>query len=480
MKENAAEPSNRDELRVVSHLTVQERAVSGKAARKKCPRSAHALWEPADDRPDPITLLEAQAVGRIPELLPVRYGRMLVSPFAFYRGSAAIMASDLATMPNTGLYVQLCGDAHLSNFGGFASPEREMILDVNDFDETLPGPWEWDLKRLAASIEVAGRERGFDAKVLHKLVLGAVGEYHRSMDEFSALNNLDLWYLHTNLTEMQARWGKEAKARSMRALNADFAHSHHKDNQRAYEKLTQVVNGQVRIAPHPPLIIPIEDLELGAEQDEIEEAMRGYLLSYRATLRGDRRRLLESYRYAHTARKVVGVGSVGTRSWIVLLLGRDDADPIFLQVKEAQASVLEPYLGKSVHETHGRRVVEGQWLMQASSDIFLGWERVRASVFGEGGDYYVRQLWDWKISLNIETMSPYEIMAYGKMCAWTLARAHARSGDRVAISAYLGKSDSIDRALAEFAVAYADQNDRDYQALAAAVESGRIVAESGI
>ena len=477
---NEQDESAQPRPKAIKHLTVKQRTEVGKAVRATCPRSSFAAWEPAADRPDPVALLKAQAAERIPELAPIRYGRMLASPFAFYRGAAAIMASDLSTLPNTGLNVQLCGDAHLSNFGGFASPERALVLDINDFDETLPGPWEWDLKRLVASIEIAGREEGFSAKELRKLVLGCAGEYRRSMQEFAALDNLKLWYLHIDLAWMHERWGKTVKAKAEKKLDADITNAHHKDNQRALEKLTQVVDGQVRIVPHPPLIIPIEDLVQGAEREAIETAIQGALRSYRATLRGDRRRLLESYQYTHLARKVVGVGSVGTRNWIALLQGRDDTDALFLQVKEAKASVLEPYLGKSQYQTHGRRVVEGQWLMQASSDIFLGWDQVPAGELNPGGEYYVRQLWDWKISLDIEAMTPDELMIYGKMCAWTLARAHARSGDRIAISAYLGNSDKTDNALAEFAVAYADQNDRDYRALAAAAESGLIAAETGV
>lgn len=460
--------------RVVAHMTVQERVEQGNAARTACPHSTHAAWNAQDDRPDPVELLEAQATTRIPELVPIRYQRMLVSPFAFYRGAAAIMARDLSTVPNSGLNVQLCGDAHLSNFGGFASPERELVLDVNDFDETLPGPWEWDVKRLAASVEIAGRERGFDAKTNHDLVLGSVGEYRRSMGEFAALGYLDLWYLHMDEAGMQARWGKTVKHKVMKALDADLAHAQHKDNQRALEKLTRRVDGQLRIAPSPPLIIPIEDLVPAGEIDRVVGMVRQSIRNYRASLRGDHRRLLESYEYVHLARKVVGVGSVGTRAWVLLLLGRDETDPLILQVKEAQESVLEPYLGKSVYTNHGRRVVEGQWLMQSTSDIFLGWDHVIDGLDGHSHDFYVRQLWDWKTSIDVEAMGPDEMMVYGKMCAWTLARAHARSGDGIAIDAYLGEDDRLDNAVAEFASAYADQNERDYHALAAAAESGRI------
>jgi uncharacterized protein (DUF2252 family) len=459
------------------HLTVEQRAKQGKAARKICPRSVHAVWKPAADRADPIALLEAQAAGRVPELVPIRYQRMLVSPFAFYRGAAVIMASDLSTMSNTGLIVQLCGDAHLSNFGGFASPERDLILDVNDFDETLPGPWEWDVKRLLASVEIAGREVGIGPNDLRKIVLATAGEYHRSMKEFAAKGNLEMWYLHLDLAGLKKRLGKKAKLKAVKAIEADLAHASHKDNHRALEKLTRQVNGQARIAPNPPLIVPMEDLAADMEREVIVRTLREFFRNYRMSLRGDHRHLFDDYRFTHLARKVVGVGSVGMRAWIVLMLGRDDTDPLFLQVKEAQASVLEPYLGKSVYGNGGRRVVEGQWLMQSSSDIFLGWDRIEGAD-GIQRDYYVRQLWDWKVSADIETMDPDELTAYGRMCAWTLARAHARSGDEVAISAYLGKNDHVDRALAEFAVAYADQNKRDYQALVVAVKSGRVKAEA--
>ncbi len=379
----------------------------------------------------PVALLEAQALTRIPELVPIRYGRMLVSPFAFYRGAAVIMASDLASMPHTGLQVQLCGDAHLSNFGGFASPERELILDINDFDETLPGPWEWDVKRLAASVEIAARERGFDVETRQNLVHGTVDEYCQAMHEFAALDNLDMWYLHLDPAQVHARWGKVTTADTMKDLDADFAHALKRDNIRAFKKLTRRVDGQLRIAAHPPLIVPIEDL---VSDDRIRTSPRKdtrmLIRSYRATLQPDRRRLLESYQYVHMARKVVGVGSVGTRTWVLLMLGRDDKDPLFLQVKEAEASVLEPYLGQSKFANHGQRVVEGQWLMQAASDIFLGWEHVPAGLDGKAHDFYIRQLWDWKVSPNIAVMPADELLVYGKMCGWTLARAHARSGDR--------------------------------------------------
>jgi len=466
--------------RPVHHYTLAERVALGKAARLKTPRSEHAAWDPPANRPNPIDLLEAQAATRVPELVPIRYGRMLASPFAFYRGAAAIMAADLASMPETGLHVQLCGDAHLSNFGGFASPERELILDINDFDETLPGPWEWDLKRLAASVEIAGRERNFDNKTRRGLVFETVGEYQQAMLEFASLGNLSMWYLHLDPAGMQARWGASVKPKAMKILEADFAQAYHRDNLRAFEKLTTRVNGKLQIVAHPPLVVPIEDLLPDSEKDKFEQTMRGFISNYRASLQPDRRRLIENFQFAHIARKVVGVGSVGSRAWIVLLLGRDDRDPLFLQAKEAQTSVLEPYLPKSVYSEQGKRVVEGQRLMQAASDIFLGWERVSDGLDGQSHDFYLRQLWDWKISADIEIMSPAEMLVYVKMCAWTLARAHARSGDRIAIAAYLGNNDEFEKALVEFADLYADQNERDYQVLVEAVKGGQIKAQTGI
>ena len=471
---------SQNSARIVAHLTVAERAALGKAARQECPRESHAGWNPPQDRPDPVALLEEQALTRVADLVPIRYGRMLVSPFAFYRGAAVIMASDLATLPNSGLQVQLCGDAHLSNFGGFASPERELILDINDFDETLPGPWEWDVKRLAASIEIACRERGFDDKTRQNLVLGAVGEYRKAMPKFAALGNLDMWYLHLDPKTIRKRWKLKKNDKAMKGLDANLAHAHNRDNVRAFEKLTHLVDGQRRITAHPPLIVPVEDLVSGPEHDHIDEILRQLIRRYRATLEPDRRQLLERYNYVHLARKVVGVGSVGTRAWIILMIGRDDGDPLFLQAKEAEASVLERHLSSSKFANHGQRVVHGQRMMQAASDIFLGWERVPVGTDGRAHDYYLRQLWDWKISLNIEIMTPEEIMIYGKICGWTLARAHARSGDSVAIAAYLGTNEAFEKSLVEFAAAYADQNERDFQALTEAAQSGRITVLSGI
>ena len=477
----AAEQMPEAGAKVTPHLTVQERVELGKEARAHCPRSSHVAWDPPSDRPDPIDLLEAQAATRIPELVPIRYGRMLASPFAFYRGAAAIMACDLAATPTSGLHVQVCGDAHLSNFGGFASPEREMVFDISDFDESLPGPWEWDVKRLAASVEIVGRERGFNAKQRRSTVLAAVGEYRRAMREFAAMHNLDVWYTLLDDARIRARWGMTAKPKEVKKIEADFAQAQLRDNVRVLEKLIHRVEGQLRIVSHPPLIVPFEELypEL-ADRAQAEDFVRDYVQAYRKTLSDDRRHLVEHFRYMHMARKVVGVGSVGTRAWIVLLLGCDDEDPLFLQFKEAQASVLEPYAGKSKFADHGKRVVEGQRLMQAASDIFLGWENVPRGLDGKSRDYYARQLWDWKLSADVEKMPPNELVIYGEMCGWTLARAHARSGDRIAIGAYLGKNESFDQAIAEFAVAYADQNQRDYEALVDAVKAKRVKAQTGV
>jgi uncharacterized protein (DUF2252 family) len=463
----------------VPHPTVAERVARGKAARKAVPRAAHGGWVPAADRPAPVAVLQAQSADRVPELVPIRYGRMLASPFAFYRGAAAVMAADLATTPTSGIRAQLCGDAHLANFGGFASPGRELVFDINDFDETLPGPWEWDVKRLAASFEIAGRELGFTAKERQAIVLAAVAEYRQAMRVFAGQSNLDVWYARLDVAGAQAQWVTSPATPRTTALAGQFAKGGARDNVRALERMTHLVDGHVRIAAHPPLVAPIEDLLPPAELAWFESSIRGFLRTYRRSLPGDRRHLLEGYHYEHMARKVVGVGSVGTRSWVLLLLGRDDTDPLFLQFKEAGPSVLAPYVGASAYADHGQRVVEGQRLMQAASDIFLGWDCIRHPD-GVTRDFYARQLWDWKVSVDVHLLSAGSLAAYGRMCGWTLARAHARSGDRVAIAAYLGGGTKFDRALAAFATAYADQNERDFAALQAAVQDGRVVAETGV
>ena len=466
----------------VSHLTVAERAARGKAARAEVPRSSHAVFEPPPRRTDPIKLLERQAKTRVQELVPIRYGRMLVSPFTFYRGAALIMASDLASTPHSGLTVQCCGDAHLSNFGVFASPERQLVFDVNDFDETLPGPWEWDVKRLAVSMLIAARSNDFSVKEQDQIVLDTVESYRTAMAGFAAMKNLDVWYAHLDIENTLAEFGSQLKHKAVKRGEKTLAKARTKDSMTAFSKLTRVVDGEARIIAEPPLIVPIDDIAQaeGIGRDEMFDLLHELLRSYRETLEHDRRVLLEEFRLADFARKVVGVGSVGTRAWIALMLGRDGKDPLFLQMKEAESSVLEEFLPSSEFDNHGERVVHGQRLMQATSDIFLGWVHIEE---GEGGlprDFYGRQLKDWKGSAEIEQMVPKAMAQYGKLCGWTLARAHARSGDRIAIASYLGKSDAFDRAIVEFSAAYAEQNDSDYQALVAAVESGRITAETGL
>ena len=468
--------------RMVEHFSVAERAARGKAARAEVTRASHGDWEPALHRPDPVELLEEQAQTRVPELVPIRYGRMLVSPFTFYRGAAYLMASDLASGPRTGLYSQLCGDAHLSNFGGFAAPDRQIVFSINDFDETLPGPFEWDVKRLAASFAVAGRDRGFDEKQREAVNLMVGRAYREAIRKYSAMRNLDIWYSRLDVDELLAELRRLAKAKDAKALergDANVAKGRTKDSMKAFGKLTGVIDGQLRIIGDPPLITPIEDVHAGMEADQIEEFLRLVIRSYRRTLAGDRRKLLERFRYVHAARKVVGVGSVGTRAWICLMLGRDDEDPLFLQFKEAQPSVLEPFLGRSEFANSGQRVVEGQRLTQAASDIMLGWIKVDAPD-GVKRDFYVRQLWDGKMSALVDVMEPRTMVAYARVCGTELGRAHARAGDGVAIASYLGQSQTFDRALARFAETYADQNERDYKTLTDAVKTGQLKAETGL
>jgi len=460
-------------------MDVAARTAAGKDARRQAPRSSHGGWEPAPDRPDPIALLERQAASRVPELVPIRYGRMSVSPFAFFRGAAAIMAADLAGTSASGIRVQLCGDAHLSNFGGFASPERDLVFDLNDFDETLPGPWEWDLKRLVASVAVAAREHGLARRVRKGIARGTVRGYREAMRALADWRMLDVWYARIDEQELarqvQALSGTDALARFERGT----AKAKRKDSTRAFAKLTQRLNGQPQIAADPPLIVPLRDLLPAEQAADFEDRMARLMAAYRATLPADRRVLLDRFRFADMAHKVVGVGSVGTRAWILLLLGRDDEDPLFLQCKEAQASVLAPHVGASRFSNQGRRVVEGQRLMQAASDIFLGWIRT-TGLDGRERDFYVRQLWDWKVSADVEAMEPETLGAYGRLCGATLARAHARCGDAVAIAAYLGSGDAADRALADFAETYADQNERDHAALLTAIEAGRLEVQTGV
>jgi uncharacterized protein (DUF2252 family) len=466
--------------RKVAHLSAAERAAKGRAARKNTPRSSHGRWEPAADRPDPVSLLEEQATTRVPELVPIRYGRMTVSPFTFFRGAALLMASDLSAAPRSGLTAQICGDAHLSNFGVFASPDRRLVFDINDFDETLPGPWEWDVKRLGASFEVAGRERGFTPAERRDVVAAGVAEYRIRMREMAGARNLDVWYARIEVETLVERLKASATKKEQAKARASMDKARTRDSLQAFAKLTHVVDGQRRIVSNAPLVVPIEEvLPQDADRDEVEGELRSLIRSYRRTLESDRRHLLEEFEYVHAARKVVGVGSVGTRAWILLLLGRDGGDPLFLQAKEAQESVLSRFLAKSAYGNHGQRVVAGQRLMQAASDIFLGWQRVKGL---DGGvrDFYLRQLRDWKGSADVDTMAASAMTLYARICGATLARAHARSGDRIAIASYLGSGDTFDRAIADFSVAYADQNERDHQALLDAVRSGRLEAHTGL
>ena len=457
-----------------------ERRVRGKAARAEVPRESHAEWKPSADRPDPVALLESQGAARVPDLVPVRYGRMMETPFTYYRGAALPMASDLARTPASGIIVQACGDAHLSNFGVFGSPERKLLFDVNDFDETLPAPWEWDVKRLAASLEVAARENGFSDKDRKKIVLGSARRYREVMRQLSGEGNLGVWYTQVDMDDFRARFDGLLKERQRKALDKGLVKARTRDSMQELGKLTRIEDGQPRIVSEPPIIVPLRDLlgELAGAID-IAKELKELIAQYRRTLQPDRRVLLEQYEFTDIARKVVGVGSVGTRCWIILMLGRDETDPLFLQVKEAEESVLARFAGASKYNNQGERVVNGQRLMQAASDIFLGWQRF-AGLDGKSRDFYVRQLRDWKFSIDIAAMIPRGMRLYGELCGLTLARAHARSGDEIAIASYLGASDAFENAIAEFAVAYADQNERDFQAFTGAISSGRLIAERGV
>ncbi|GAA2772197.1 DUF2252 domain-containing protein [Streptomyces lavendulae] len=463
-------------MRASIRATPEERAALGKEARRRSPRSGHAVYEPAADRRDPLGILEAQSAARVPELVPIRYGRMTESPFRFYRGAAAIMASDLAGSPDSGITAQLCGDAHLLNFRLLASPERELMFDINDFDETLPGPWEWDVKRLSASFVIAARANGFDDAERARVVSAAVRSYRQAMTRFAGMGNLDVWYTKVDAAGLKALITGRLRKEGRRKLDRALEKARSRDTLQVFDKLTRVVDGHRRIAADPPLLVPIADLLPDSERSALERQFRALIEQYAVTLPSDRRHLLADYHLADVARKVVGVGSVGTRCWIFLLLGRDGGDPLFLQAKEADESVLAEHLGASLYRNQGERVVAGQRLMQATSDIFLGWQRVDG-FDGRRRDFYVRQLRDWKGIAMPETMTPPQLEAFGGICGLTLARAHARSGDRIAIAAYLGGGDAFDRALVTFAEAYADQNERDHRALLDAVRTGRLPAE---
>ena len=459
-------------------LTPEQRAARGKDARTAAPRSAHGAWTPAHDRADPVAVLERQNLDRVPELVPVRHARMAVSPFTFFRGAAAIMAADLAATPVSGVTVQLCGDAHMSNFGLFGTPERRMIFDVNDFDESYPGPWEWDVKRLAASFEVGGRDRGFRAGDRRAVVRECVRAYRRQIRRTAAEGTLRAWYDHVDADRLLAQvWreverGRLSKKEALRA-EGDVARARTRDSVRVLARRAAELDGDVRIRAEPPLIVPLEELIVpGSEWDEAEGLIKSLLASYRRTLAHDHHPL-EEFRFVHAARKVVGVGSVGTRCYILLLVGRDPRDPLFLLVMEGGPSVLESHLNGPRYRHQGARVVAGQRVMQAATDVFLGWQRIRG-LDGRHRDFYVRQLHDWKGGADVDRLQVQGAWLYARLCGATLARAHARWGDRIAIAAYLGKGDRFDRAVADFAAAYADQNERDYDAFAAAVRSGRL------
>ncbi len=463
----------------VEQLSRADRVARGKDARAVTPLESHAEFQPDGSR-DPVGLLLSQATSRVPELVPVRHGRMLVSPFTFYRGAALPMAADLASTAASGLRVQLCGDAHLSNFGAFASPERNLVFDVNDFDETLPGPFEWDVKRLAASLAVAGRDNGFPAKARRKVVLAGAEGYRTAMLGFAGQTFLEVWYAHLDIEQAIGEFRSQMKAKRLKAAEKLLAKAHTADSTKALRKLTTVAEGRRRIISDPPMIVPVEEVFADVQADAIYEQIRGVLGKYRRSLQSDRRHLLEQFTLVQVARKVVGVGSVGTRAWVLLMDACDGVEPLFLQAKEAQPSVLAEYCGRSQYTNQGERVVAGQHLMQAESDIFLGWTRVPNPLDGVDRDFYVRQLKDWKFSAPIEAMIPSGMTVYARLCGWTLARAHARSGDRVALAAYLGGSDTFDQAIAGFAETYADQNERDYAALKAAVKDGRAQATTEI
>ena len=469
-------------MKKLPHPSVEERRARGKDARTETPLAAHTGWEPASDRPDPVSLLEEQNTRREQDLVPVRHGRMMVSPFTFYRGAAAIMAADLEDTPRAGLDAQLCGDAHLSNFGAFASPERQLVFDVNDFDETLPGPFEYDVKRMAASFTIAARNNGFSKADARAATRASVAGYREAMAEFGQMSTMEVWYAHLNSDEIMAAVRKGAKtkkgAKDVKRAEKVVKKARTRDSLQALSKLGELVDGRYRIVSQAPIVVPERELaaSYGLSPTEVEDAVREQFRAYRATLEEDRRHLLEKFEFLDLARKVVGVGSVGTRAFIVLLQGRDEQDPLFLQVKEATTSVLEDHLPKSRYKNHGERVVRGQRMMQAASDIYLGW----TVGLDTSRHFYWRQLRDMKGSAEIEVMGPSALMTYAGLCAWTLARAHARSGDPVAIATYLGTSDKFDRSITDFSERYADQNERDYEEFVGAIRSGKLEAVEGV
>jgi uncharacterized protein (DUF2252 family) len=458
--------------------TPKERRASGRARRADAPLEAQAQFERSASARDAVSLLEEQSAGRLPELVPIRYGRMLQTEFTFYRGAARVMAADLAGTPRSGLDVQMCGDAHLTNFGFYGSPERRLVFDANDFDETLPGPFEFDVKRLVASLVVAARDNGLSRKRCRAVAVAAGAAYRTAMAEFAAARDLEVWYSRIDADDLQLRFTSRLDGGRRKRLDRALAKSRTRDTLQAFGKLTEVVDGRLRLRADPPLVVPLRDLLPETEGRDLTAAFRELVAEYSASLQVDRRALLERYTFVDMARKVVGVGSVGTRCWIVLLIGRDDSDPLLLQIKEAPASVHAEFLGASRYPNEGQRVVAGQRLMQQTSDIFLGWQRT-AGIDGVERDFYFRQLRDWKGSLAIEELRPDGLQLYGEVCAWCLARAHARSGDRIAIDGYLGSSAAFEEAVADFAEAYADVNVRDHGLLAAAAGAGRVTVAAG-
>jgi uncharacterized protein (DUF2252 family) len=457
----------------------KERHAAGKALRAGAPLDAHAAFSRTPKSPDPVTLLEEQGADRLPELVPIRYGRMLQSPFAFYRGAARVMAADLAGAPSSGLTVQMCGDAHVSNFGLYGSPERRLVFDANDFDETLPGPFEHDVKRLVASLVIAGREKGLGRRQRRAQAVAAGRRYREAMARFAAARDIDVWYSHIDADELPQQLSSRLDSGARKRLARAMEKARSRDSLQAFGKLSEVVDGQLRIRAEPPLLVPLSDLLPENEEQDLESAFNELIRQYRANLPSDVRTLLERYSFVDMARKVVGVGSVGTRCWVVLLIGRDADDPLLLQIKEAAPSVHAEFLGRSHYTNQGQRVVAGQRLMQATSDIFLGWQRT-AGIDGVERDFYVRQLRDWKGSFEMEELRPDGLSTYGEVCAWCLARAHARSGDRIAIAGYLGSSPAFENSLVDFGEAYADVTESDHRRLAEAAAAGRVRAQSDL
>jgi uncharacterized protein (DUF2252 family) len=455
----------------------KERHAAGKALRAGAPLDAHAAFSRTPKSPDPVTLLEEQGADRLPELVPIRYGRMLQSPFAFYRGAARVMAADLAGAPSSGLTVQMCGDAHVSNFGLYGSPERRLVFDANDFDETLPGPFEHDVKRLVASLVIAGREKGLGRRQRRAQAVAAGRRYREAMARFAAARDIDVWYSHIDADELPQQLSSRLDSGARKRLARAMEKARSRDSLQAFGKLSEVVDGQLRIRAEPPLLVPLSDLLPENEEQDLESAFNELIRQYRANLPSDVRTLLERYSFVDMARKVVGVGSVGTRCWVVLLIGRDADDPLLLQIKEAPPSVHAEFVGPSQYTNEGERVVAGQRLMQATSDIFLGWQRT-AGIDGVERDFYVRQLRDWKGSFEMEELRPDGLSTYGEVCAWCLARAHARSGDRIAIAGYLGSSPAFENSLVDFGEAYADVTESDHRRLAEAAAAGRVRAQS--